>query len=83
MTDGAAPPHEPVVPTFAEVVALFRPRDVKAMVRFFDLASPVEVRAHAEEIWERVEGGTMPCDLMWQQSELDLFRRWMDGGMPD
>ena len=76
------PRPEAGVPTFAEVAALFRPRDVKAMARFFDLGSLPDVRAHAEAILERVEAGNMPCDRMWDDAEVTLFRRWMDVGMP-
>lgn len=75
-------PGEPTSPTFADVAALFRPRDVKAMAQFFDLHSLVDVRANADAILERVETGNMPCDHMWGEAQLDLFRRWMNVGMP-
>ena len=80
--DGHRLPSDREEPTFAAVTALFRPRDVKAMARFFDLGSLVDVRAHADAIWERVEAGNMPCDRMWDEHELELFRRWMDADMP-
>lgn len=82
MHDGSPADGRAAIPTAAQILALFRPRDVRAMARFFDLGSADAVRAHAESIWERVEAGNMPCDRMWQEHELDLFRRWMVGGMP-
>ena len=47
----------------------------------FDLLAYDDVRRHASEIWDRVEAGSMPCDRMWPEADLETFRRWMDGGM--
>lgn len=60
---------------------LFRPQDIHAMRRFFDLASLTAVQEHAASILERLEAGSMPCDRMWTEDAVDLFRCWMDNGM--
>lgn len=69
-------------PSFAaDVRPLFRPEDVDAMSAFFDLSSYADVRANAELIWQRVEDGSMPCDEMWPDEHVELFRRWIDTGL--
>lgn len=46
----------------------------------FDLAAYDDVRANAEEIYERLADGSMPCDEAWPSERLALFRRWIDTG---
>ncbi len=65
-----------------DVVPLFRDDDVEAMEYVFDLRSYEDVRANAEEIYERVAEGSMPCDEEWPEERVALFRRWIDAGMP-
>ena len=48
-----------------DIRPLFRPEDVDAMSFAFDLASYEDVRANADEIYERLADGSMPCDSRW------------------
>ena len=61
---------------------LFRTEDVEAMSFAFDLSSYEEVCEHAEEIHARLSEGTMPCDAPWPEEDVELFRAWIDAGMP-
>ena len=70
-------------PSFDEIRSLFRPMDVESMEPFFDLSSFEDVRAHAEDIVSRLEDMTMPCDEPWPEERVQLFRHWMDAGMPE
>jgi hypothetical protein len=65
-----------------DIRPLFRPRDVGAMRRFFDLSSYSDVRANADKILERLSGGSMPCDGAWPEEQIELFRGWMAAGCP-
>jgi len=51
------------------------------MEKAFDLWSYDDVRAHASDILVRVENGSMPCDGAWPAERVDVFRRWVDGGV--
>jgi hypothetical protein len=66
----------------SDVRPLFRPDDGDAMSWAFDLASCEDVREHAEAIYERVAEGSMPCDEPWPDERVQLFREWIDAGMP-
>jgi hypothetical protein len=46
-----------------------------------DLSSYAEVKAHAENIYARLEDQSMPCDDPWPAEGLALFKRWMEEGM--
>jgi hypothetical protein len=59
---------------------LFRSEDIDAMSFAFDLSSAEDVRAYAEEIYERLTDGTMPCDAPWSDDDVVRFRRWVDEG---
>ena len=61
---------------------LFRERDRESMRRTFDLWSYDDVSQHADAILDRLQAGTMPCDGAWPQAQVDLFRRWTEGGKP-
>jgi hypothetical protein len=61
---------------------LFRERDRESMRRAFDLWSYDDVSQHADAILDRLQAGTMPCDGAWPQAQVDLFRRWTEGGKP-
>jgi hypothetical protein len=65
-----------------EIRPLFRSEDVDAMSFAFDLSSHDEVVEHAEEIYARLAEGTMPCDAAWAEEDVELFRTWIDAGMP-
>jgi hypothetical protein len=51
------------------------------MLSHFDLWSVADVREHAAAILEAVKAGTMPCDEKWSADGVDLFARWILGGM--
>lgn len=65
-----------------DIRPLFRPEDVDAMSWALDLGSYESVRDHAEEIHERVADGSMPCDDPWPDERVEVFRSWIDAGMP-
>jgi hypothetical protein len=65
-----------------DIRPLFRDRDVKTMSFRFDLSSYDDVREWADEIYERLEDGTMPCDRAWPAEQVRLFRAWIDAGSP-
>jgi hypothetical protein len=68
-------------PSFArDIRPLFRDGDVDSMEFAFDLSSYEDVRMYAEEIYERVADGSMPCDGEWPEERVALFRRWIDAG---
>jgi hypothetical protein len=70
-------------PGFArDIQPLFREEDRESMNFVFDLWNYDDVRAHAELILERLEDGSMPCDGEWPPEQIELFRRWIEAGMP-
>ena len=72
-------------PTFEEdVKPLFRERDRGAMlsVARFDLWSRDDVAEHSQEILQRLENGSMPCDEAWPEERVAIFRQWVGAGMP-
>ena len=46
-----------------------------------DLSSYDDVKAQALAIHSRLEDGSMPCDEPWPETQVALFKRWMDEGM--
>lgn len=66
-----------------EIKPLFRERDRQAIDYAFDLADYQDVRDNASAILEQVETGRMPCDTPWSDEQIDLFRRWIEAGMPE
>jgi hypothetical protein len=67
--------------TFAQDIRpLFRDRDVRSMSFAFDLSSYEHVRRNAEEIYERLADGSMPCDGRWPSEDVERFRAWIDSG---
>lgn len=70
------------VPGFArDIQPLFREDDRFAMDFAFDLWDYQDVCTHAENILERIEDGSMPCDREWTPEQIDLLRRWIATGM--
>ena len=61
---------------------IFRERDRQSMAFAFDLWSYDDVSQHAVAILARLSAGTMPCDGAWPQAQVDVFRRWIQGGKP-
>ncbi len=69
-------------PSFAaDIAPLWREDDVESMLFAFDLRSYEDVREHAEDIWDRVDDGSMPCDEEWSPERVALLRTWIDTGM--
>ena len=64
-----------------EIRPLFRDADVEAMLFAFDLRSYDDAREYAEEIYERLADGSMPCDQEWPDADIAKVRAWIDGGM--
>ncbi|MBO0728015.1 MAG: CDGSH iron-sulfur domain-containing protein [Acidimicrobiaceae bacterium] len=89
-----APPSEeddsiPDLPAEGEPVSfdshikpLFRDRDQRAMSFAFDLWSYDDVSQHADQILERLQAGTMPCDRRWPAPRIEAFQRWVEAGKP-
>jgi truncated hemoglobin YjbI len=72
-------PGEPV--SFEQhIKPLFRTEDRDAMSWAFDLASYEDVSRHAASILDRIQDGTMPCDITWPEEKLEVFKRWVDSG---
>ena len=65
-----------------DIRPLFRDEDVEAMEFVFDLRSYDDVRENAEDIYDRLADGSMPCDDEWPQAQVDRFRAWIDAGTP-
>ncbi len=63
-----------------DIRPLFRDDDVDSMSFAFDLRSHADVSANAEEIYERIEDGSMPCDTAWPAEQIERFRAWIDAG---
>jgi hypothetical protein len=71
----------PDAPSFErDIRPLFRPEDVDAMDFVFDLSSYEDVKENAEDIYDRVGDGTMPCDGAWPAERVQLLRSWIDSG---
>jgi hypothetical protein len=65
-----------------DVKPLFRERDRGSMLASFDLWQRDDVAENADAILNRLENGSMPCDGAWPAERVDVFRRWVDAGMP-
>jgi hypothetical protein len=65
-----------------DIRPLFREEDREEMDYVFDLWSYDDVRAHADDILERVVDGSMPCDEPWPEERIGVFREWIDNGCP-
>jgi hypothetical protein len=65
-----------------DIKPLFRELDRDEMDFVFDLWSYQDVSTHADNILDRIEDGTMPCDEEWPAEKIDIFRRWIEEGKP-
>jgi hypothetical protein len=68
-----------------DIRPLFRDFDIDSMrrARRLDLSNYDQVRAKADSILRRLEGGDMPCDGAWPKKDVDTFRQWIrDGKLP-
>jgi hypothetical protein len=78
-------PPPPAVPSFAtDIKPLFRPRDINVMeaLKGWRLDVYEDVKANAEKIRGQLESGLMPCDGAWPPADVELFVKWVEGGMP-
>lgn len=66
----------------SEIRPLFREHDRTEMEWAFDLWDYDDVKDNAQSILERMEDGTMPCDEVWPEERLEVFRKWMRDGYP-
>lgn len=66
-----------------DIRPLFRDTpDIDSMKAYgLDLSSYEDVKGKAEAIYATLNDGSMPCDEPWKDSQVQLFRRWMDEGM--
>ena len=62
------------------VKPMFREYDRQSMLAAFDLWAHDDVSRHSDAILARLQAGTMPCDGAWTEAQVDLFRRWAEGG---
>ena len=46
----------------------------------FDLSQYIDVKDNAENIYQRLQDQSMPCDEPWSSQQLGLFRQWIDAG---
>jgi hypothetical protein len=65
-----------------DIRPLFRDsEDVEVMKNFgLDLSSYEDVKAQAENIYARLEDGSMPCDESWPKEQIARFKQWMEEG---
>ena len=71
------------IPGFArEIRPMFRESDKEAMVFAFDLWDFNDVCMFAQDILERLQDGSMPCDQEWPEAQIIQFQRWIEVGMP-
>lgn len=81
--DGETPPQTAGLSFEADIKSLFRDiPDRSAMLAFgIDLHKFENVRDRAEDILERVENHSMPCDdAKWNDEQIAKFRKWIDDG---
>jgi hypothetical protein len=64
----------------AQIRPLFREGDRNAMLGRFDLWAYADVVEWADRIDLKLTAGLMPCDGVWVQSQIDLFKQWIDDG---
>jgi hypothetical protein len=65
-----------------DILPLFRDSDRDSMLFAFDLWNYNDVRTYAQDILERLEEGSMPCDGEWPEEQITQFQRWIEVGMP-
>jgi hypothetical protein len=66
-----------------DIKPLFREKDRKSMLRRFDLWAFPDVLDHAPAILGALQRGSMPCDGPWSPGDVDIFQRWVAGGMAE
>ena len=48
----------------------------------FDLWKRDDVAEYSQDILNRLDDGSMPCDQAWPDEQVAIFRRWVEAGMP-
>jgi hypothetical protein len=66
----------------SDIKPLFNERDRGSMLSHFDLWSLADVSQNADAILQAVSTGSMPCYGQWPSEQVDLLRRWVEGGKP-
>jgi hypothetical protein len=66
----------------SDIRPLFREFDRAEMEWAFDLWDYDDVTEHASAILERLQDGSMPCDEPWPADRVELFRKWIQDGLP-
>jgi len=74
----------------ADIQPLFTERDIQGMMKAFNLAKYDDVKKNAAAIYDRIRGiggAVMPPPPPrgggpWQQSQIELFAKWMADGFP-
>jgi hypothetical protein len=59
----------------------FRADDVNTMSFAFNLAYE-DVQMSAEAIYQRLDDGSMPCDIRWPPEQVERFETAIDAGSP-
>ncbi|MFT4039388.1 MAG: hypothetical protein QM692_14465 [Thermomicrobiales bacterium] len=63
-----------------DIKPLFREEDRDAMDFAFDLWKYDDVKENAGLILERIQDGSMPCDLEWSPEQIATLQQWIDAG---
>jgi len=65
-----------------DIRPLFRDSDIASMIRVsrLDLSNYDQVSAKADQILSKLVAGDMPCDGAWPENQVQLFKKWIDGG---
>ena len=66
----------------SDIKPLFREKDRLEMDFVFDLWSYDDVKVESANILDRIEDGTMPCDIPWEAEKIEIFRAWVAEGCP-
>ena len=65
----------------SDIRPMFRDKDRNKMMFAFDLWDYHQVSRYADEIFARIEAGSMPCDGTWPPERIETFRAWIAEGM--
>ena len=65
-----------------DIKPLYNDRDRGSMLSAFDLWAYDDVSGNADAILQAVSSGSMPCYGQWPAEQVDLLRRWVEGGKP-
>jgi hypothetical protein len=63
-----------------DIRPLFRDKDVDSMRSMIDLSDYDAVKENADDIYQQLSEGNMPCDGAWPADRIARFRQWMDEG---